>query len=154
VQEDTNTVSNFDSPSLLIIISFAVSVLSGTFLYHSRGQFGIEDAEFSSPEGIAVDQAGNVYVTDTGNNRIQVFSSNGTFVSEFGEYGLSEQELRYPSGIAVDLSSSNVYVADTGNNRFSAFAASAPTSDTAFSSEEVQINGNDTGDQMIIPGLF
>ena len=125
----------------------------GTFL-SVFGEYGRANGTLRSPEGIAVDQAGNVYVADTGNNRIQVFSSNGTVESVFGEYGLSEQGLRYPSGIVVDLSSSNVYVADTGNNRISALATSAPTSDMTFSGEEGQTNGNDTADQMIIPGLF
>ena len=40
-----------------------------------------------SPSGIATDTSGNVYVTDTVNNRIQKFSSNGTFITKWGEKG-------------------------------------------------------------------
>ena len=47
----------------------------------------------NSPAGIAVDQEGNVYVADTANNRIQVFSSNGTFISKLG-YTVSGKTLK------------------------------------------------------------
>ena len=75
-----------------------------------------------SPAGITLDQEGNVYVADTGNNRIQVFSSNGTFITKWGdvtkwrEYGNGNFTMRSPQGIAVDSSSGNVYVDDTGNS--------------------------------------
>ena len=44
--------------------------LPGTGL---TGYFGNQDGEFSSPFGIVLDPSGNVYVTDTGNHRIQKF---------------------------------------------------------------------------------
>src|SRR3712207_8682803 len=53
-------------------------------------------------EGIAIDQEGNVYVADTGNNRIQVFSSNGTFISRLGAYGIANGSFSHPEGIAID----------------------------------------------------
>src|SRR5215216_665240 len=88
------------------------------------GQYSSEDGQMRSPAGIAVDSSsGNVYVADTGNNRIQVFSTNGTFVTKWGgEYGSADGQMRSPAGIAVDSSSGNVYVADTGNNRIQVFS--------------------------------
>jgi glucose/arabinose dehydrogenase/plastocyanin len=62
-----------------------------------------------------------VYVADTANNRIQVFSSNGTFVSKWGKYGTGDGLFNSPTGIAIDQKG-NVYVADTANNRIQVFS--------------------------------
>ncbi|MDQ3969992.1 MAG: PQQ-dependent sugar dehydrogenase, partial [Thermoproteota archaeon] len=97
----------------------------------------------SSPSDIALDQEGNVYVADTGNNRIQVFSSNGTFITQWGRYGSDEDQLRFPQGIAVDSSSGAAYLADTANDRISAFSSRSPIMDVTFSSEEGEIYGDD-----------
>ena len=75
------------------------------------------------PEGIAVDpSSGNVYVADTANHRISVFSSNGTFISKWGQFGAVDGSFKSPTGIAIDPSSGNVYVADTANHRISKYS--------------------------------
>ena len=81
---------------------------------------GRSAAEFDSPFGIAVDSHGFVYVADTGNNRIQKFTNNGTFLAKWGTFGTSSGQLYLPRGIAVD-SQGFVYVADTANNRIQKF---------------------------------
>ena len=89
----------------------------------SWSRFGIKEGHVSQPAGIALDQEDNVYVADTGNSRIQVFSSNGTYMSKWGQYGTTNGTLRSPEGVAVDPSSGNVYVADTANNRIQVFSS-------------------------------
>lgn len=68
----------------------------------------------SSPAGIVVDPSGNVFLADTGNNRIVEVNAQGT-PSILTVSGLGVP-LASPSGIAID-GSGNLYVADTGNSR-------------------------------------
>lgn len=76
--------------------------------------------QFSSPRGIAVDTAGNFYVADTMNTRVQKFSPEGNFFAAIGQAGSAEGQLREPNGIAVD-SAGNIYVADALNHRLLKF---------------------------------
>jgi sugar lactone lactonase YvrE len=81
-------------------------------------------AALSSPEGIAVDRAGNVYIADFGNNVIRqvdtsgvihTFAGNGTAGYAGDEGPAASAQLLSPQGVAVDNYGS-VYIADTGNN--------------------------------------
>jgi DNA-binding beta-propeller fold protein YncE len=53
------------------------------------------------------------------NDRIQVFDSNGNFITMWGTSGTGDGQFKSPSGIAVDSSSGNVYVAE--NTRIQVF---------------------------------
>lgn len=99
-----------------------VSTLAG-----SAGVFGSSDgtgpdASFSSPQGVTVDSAGNVYVTDTNNQIVRKISPNGVVKTLAGNVGVTgsadgtgkEAEFDLPSGIAVD-DAGNIYVADSNN---------------------------------------
>lgn len=70
------------------------------------GRQGTGLGEFSYPNGVAVDHLGQIYVTDSNNGRVQVFSPKGEFLQLLGS-GWS-----LPRGIKID-SRGRVYVADT-----------------------------------------
>lgn len=76
---------------------------------------------FEKISGIATDLQGNVYVVDTGNHRIQKFTSNGKFLTKWGSFGSCDGLFNKPTGIAVDKEG-NVYVVDNGNYRIQKFA--------------------------------
>ncbi|WP_346865908.1 SMP-30/gluconolactonase/LRE family protein, partial [Methanocalculus sp. MSAO_Arc2] len=78
------------------------------------------DGKLYQPAGVAVDSAGNVYVADTWNDRIQKFTGDGTFITKWGSFGTGDGQFLGPTGIAVDAAG-NVYVADTYNDRIQKF---------------------------------
>jgi streptogramin lyase len=86
------------------------------------GSEGSAPGQFNQPSAVAVDAAGNVYVADTENNRIQKFGPAGAFVTAWGTPGTAEGQFSDPRGLAVDPAG-RVYVADRGNNRIQRFSA-------------------------------
>ena len=86
----------------------------------SFGQQGSSDGMFSYPWGIAVNERNEIAVTDRGNNRIQVFNSNGTHLRSFGRKGDQQGELNRPTGIAFHKD--NIVVVDNGNHRVQLFS--------------------------------
>ena len=96
---------------------------SGVFQF-AWGTAGSGNGQFlNGAGGVAVDSAGNVYVTDLGNHRIEKFTSAGSFVMSWGSSGNGNGQFSGPEGIAIDASD-NVYIADTGNHRVQKFNTS------------------------------
>ncbi|MFH1724591.1 MAG: SMP-30/gluconolactonase/LRE family protein, partial [Elusimicrobiota bacterium] len=83
------------------------------------GGHGSGDGEFYRPIDVAVDAAGNIYVADFYNYRIQKLGPTGEFITKWGNNGSGDGQFSLPSGLAVD-SANNVYVADR-NNRVQKF---------------------------------
>ncbi len=85
------------------------------------GEDGIQDGQFW-PAAVEVDNNGNVYVGDIDSNRIQKFSSEGSFLSKWGSYGAGNSQFNNPYGIAAD-GNGNIFVADFSNNRIQKFTS-------------------------------
>jgi len=78
------------------------------------GEEGSGPGQFSNPIGIAI--AGDeVFVSDAGNNRIQVFSLQGKFLRMFGRQGSVPGELGRP--MHMDIREDKLYVAEYLNDR-------------------------------------
>lgn len=76
--------------------------------------------DFSAPTNVALDEDGNVYVTDTLNSRVEIFDADGNFVSTFAKAGDGPGYLFRPKGIAVD-SDGHIWVADQYQDRLQVF---------------------------------
>ncbi|MEM7111463.1 MAG: hypothetical protein AAF614_03465 [Chloroflexota bacterium] len=83
---------------------------------HANGR---NAGEFASGSYVTTDAAGNVYVSDAANGRIQKFDSSGTFISEWGTEGASEGQLDDPRGLLVV--NNRLYVAEDDNDRIQIF---------------------------------
>jgi streptogramin lyase len=69
------------------------------------GKKGQGPGEIDTPHALAMDSRGRLFVADRGNNRVQIFDQNGTFLAEWKQFGR-------PSGIYIDKSDT-LYSADT-----------------------------------------
>jgi DNA-binding beta-propeller fold protein YncE len=83
------------------------------------GVQGSGNGEFESPRGISMDSAGNVYVCDNNNYRIQKFDSAGGYLLQWGSQGSGDDQFVSVSDIAVNLTTNQVYVIDKDVNNVS-----------------------------------
>jgi len=77
---------------------------------------GLQRDQFLLPVGVAVDPAGRVSVADAGNDRIQVFTTDGTPITRWGSEGTGDGEFDRPIDLAVNESGA-VYVVDERDQR-------------------------------------
>jgi hypothetical protein len=112
----------------------------GSFTSNAAGDSA---GTLASPNGVAIDGSGNLYVADSGNNRVlfypagsttptRVYGQGGSFTSNTANNGgISANSLNNPEGIAVD-SGGNLYVADQYNNRVLFYPAGSTTATRVY----------------------
>lgn len=81
--------------------------------------YGPPSSPLRNPLGVAASPDGRIFVADTGNARIQVFSREGRWLYRFGRYGQRPGEFDYPTDVIY--SSGRLYVADLKNSRIQVF---------------------------------
>jgi sugar lactone lactonase YvrE len=94
----------------------------GFKIVRTWGKTGTANGQFRNASGIAVDGSDTVYVADTDNNRVQVFSKSGAFLRKWGSEGRGNGQFSLAED--VDLGSDGtVWTGDQGNGRAQAFSA-------------------------------
>jgi len=88
----------------------------------SLGWAGDAPGQFNRPEGLGIDAEDRLYVADSCNHRIQVFSRDGKFLRAYGRAGGGPGELSYPYDVRVDPAGRQ-YVCEFGNSRVQIFDA-------------------------------
>jgi len=84
------------------------------------GKPGTGDGEFNRAEGLGIDAQDRLYVADSCNHRIQIFSTNGQWLKTYGHAGRGPGELSYPFDVKVDQGGRQ-FVAEFANNRIQVF---------------------------------
>jgi sugar lactone lactonase YvrE len=141
-----------------LVGALGVAGAQGSLLsaFGSFGGPGSAAGQLQSPTGMASDQDGNVYVADSGNNRVVKFSATGRFIAAWG-WGVADGQaqsevctsncqagiagsgpgqLSNPASVATGTDS--VYVGDTGNNRVERFDTDGNFLDTIDGSDATQ----------------
>ena len=89
------------------------------------GGLGRKLGKLSAPAQLALDAAGNLWVADRGNNRVQQFGPGGERLVSFGERGTGVGQFVHPTGVSVDCNGL-LTVSDSDNNRVQQFSLAAP----------------------------
>ena len=130
-------ISAFALASALAVAGQKVETVDGVRLVHNSGagawgksakvalepvltlgdvETADENLAFYMPSAIVADGAGNLFVLDTGNHRIQKFGPEGKYLATYGRQGQGPGEFYYPAWLAVDAKGF-FYVSDPNNQR-------------------------------------
>ena len=107
------------------------------------------EGPFKAATGIAVDDTGTIYVTDSGTNCVQVFSAGGASLFKFGSFGIAQgivsindpapaARFNMPTAIAFEKQSRQLAIADTLNGRIVFYAVAGLSS----TSQPVRVIGS------------
>lgn len=126
-----NRSSSFFFSRKMINLTFAIIVAAviGGMIFSTNSissvtaQKVIKKWSVNDPGGIVIDPKGNVYVVETGKDRILEFTANGTLIRAWGSGGYGNGQFNSPMGITLDYARGYVYVTDTGNNRIQKFTS-------------------------------
>ncbi len=107
------------------IVYVADAQSARVFGYDAEGTLKIsigKTGEFRNPVGLAInEQLGRLYVVDSKEHRVDVFTLKGKPLFQFGKKGGEDGEFFFPSNIAIDARNGNLYVVDTQNFRVQEF---------------------------------
>lgn len=143
-----------------VLIIGTTAVLASIGFISKWGTSGSANGQFITPRGMATDAAGNVYVADAGNTRVQKFDNNGNFQLKFGISGDVPGGFVTNSGVAV-AAGGDIYVSDEFTQRISIFNSSGifqstfsagafPTTATGVALDSIgNVYVSDSGNQRI-----
>jgi len=107
------------TPPSLLPPKMGMSGITGDVELTPIGNWGI--GELSSPNDIAVNSSGYLYIADTGNHQIKVYSpDDGTLVNSWGGQGTGNYLFQSPYGITIN-GSDFIHVADTNNGEIKVY---------------------------------
>ena len=98
----------------MVTEEYRKSTTTGMFV----SKFG--ENHLNVPVGIGTDSNNNVYVAESGGNRVSKFTSTGQLITMWGSSGVGLSQFKLPKGLTLDQNN-NVYVADEFNDRIQKF---------------------------------
>ena len=133
-----------------VVLEFAYNASTATYpsvgtVVAGTGEGGSFPDELLQPKGIAIDANGDLFIADTGNNRVEeytyassteTYAASGTEVAGTGEVGAGASQLSSPNDVVLD-GAGDLLVADTGNQRVMEYQYNSSTGTYASSGTEV-----------------
>lgn len=92
--------------------SGTTQIVAGVCFVRAWGSLGTGNGQFNAPTDVALDSAGRLYVTDTGNHRIQMFRGTGAFMKAWSTDGPGTAQFNRLTGIVVDASTNDIYAVE------------------------------------------
>ena len=100
--------------SFLFLFLFCITLSAREFI--EAGRIDGQGKAFNHPQAVALSSDGQLYVVDSGNNRIQIFDKRGQFLRTIGGFGFESDQFDNPTDIWT-RSFINIYISDYNNRR-------------------------------------